>query len=219
MQSGWHWHWQNLTGSDEHQNIRNAANNKIDIDVVREKKGKCWTSWKVEERRLPLDKTSCVSDALWSTLSWLTFTGHKYIQTVLNTTFIWINTIYLESEQPRDDKIPNKAFPQNVHCLHNGIGNIIFWQWRWELWNHSKNCESIANIENCETHSFLKTKTNMALRQWSSEIYTAEFRELQASTFCCSRDGRLGLLAGFTFNSHFAFCQVHILFPLLSLID
>ena len=36
----------------------------------------------------------------------------------------------------------------------------------------------------------------MALRQWSSEIYTAEFRELQASTFCCSRDGRLGLLAG-----------------------
>ena len=44
----------------------------------------------------------------------------------------------------------------------------------------------------------------MALRQWSSEIYTAEFRELQASTFCCSRDGRLGLLAG-TISSPFHF--------------
>ena len=41
----------------------------------------------------------------------------------------------------------------------------------------------------------------MALRQWSSEIYTAEFRELQASTFCCSRDGRLGLLAGICYIS------------------
>ena len=45
----------------------------------------------------------------------------------------------------------------------------------------------------------------MALRQWSSEIYTAEFRELQASTFCCSRDGRLGLLAGIVFQVY----QVH----------
>ena len=90
----------------------------------------------------------------------------------------------------------NKSFPQSVHCLHNNIWNQIVWQWRWKLWNHSKNCESIANIENCETNKFLKRNTNMALRQWSSEIYTAEFRELQASTFCCSRDGRLGLLAG-----------------------
>ena len=36
----------------------------------------------------------------------------------------------------------------------------------------------------------------MSLRQWSSEIYTAEFKELQASSLCVSRDGQLGVLAG-----------------------
>ena len=30
---------------------------------------------------------------------------------------------------------------------------------------------------------------------WSSEVFTSQFRELQATTLCLSRDGRLGLLA------------------------
>ena len=50
----------------------------------------------------------------------------------------------------------------------------------------------------------------MALRQWSSEIYTAEFRELQASTFCCSRDGRLGLLAGTTSSMSVVFFHIRL---------
>jgi len=36
----------------------------------------------------------------------------------------------------------------------------------------------------------------MSLRQWSSEIYTAEFKELQAGSLSVSRDGQLGVLAG-----------------------
>ena len=35
----------------------------------------------------------------------------------------------------------------------------------------------------------------MSGRQWSTEMFTCQFKELQATTLCLSRDGRLGLLA------------------------
>ena len=105
-----------------------------------------------------------------------------------------------------------------------------------EQYNNHNNSKNNNNKNNSKNHD---NNNTMALRQWSSEIYTAEFRELQAanfvflqflsliiqaffiksfvmiiffqaSTFCCSRDGRLGLLAGWKhFSGVFLFIYIY----------